>query len=46
MVYKEALIDLVSTLEEARQFLCTFTKEKTIFKKLQDACYANKVKVN
>ena len=45
MVYKEALIDLVSTLEESRQFIQTFTKEKSRLRKLQDACYANKVKV-
>lgn len=44
-VYKEALIDLVKTLEESRQLLKSFTKEKTVFRKLQDVCYANNVKV-
>nr|XP_002122121.1 mixed lineage kinase domain-like protein [Ciona intestinalis] len=43
-VYKEALIDLVRTLEEARQFLKTFIKGKSVLRRVQDVCYAKRVK--
>ncbi|XP_039261240.2 mixed lineage kinase domain-like protein [Styela clava] len=44
VVYKEALIDLVQTLEEARQFMKTFTRTKTVTKRIQDYCYPSQVK--
>ncbi|CAK8676753.1 unnamed protein product [Clavelina lepadiformis] len=44
VVYKEALIDLVRALEEARQFLSSFTKGKSVLRKVQDVCYAKRVK--
>uniref|UniRef100_H2YIU6 Uncharacterized protein n=1 Tax=Ciona savignyi TaxID=51511 RepID=H2YIU6_CIOSA len=43
-VYKESLIDLVRTLEEARQFLSTFVKEKSVLRRVHDVCYAKRVK--
>lgn len=44
-MYKEALIDLVQVLEEARQFMKTFTRTKTVSNRIQEYCYAKTVKV-
>jgi len=46
IIYKEALIDLARTLEEARQFINTFAKTKSTLRRLQNVCYVNRVKVS